>query len=302
MNKMHKGLFVGLLLSVITVVAFGSTLFIYQKNSSRPRQEGLVVVTSFYPMYIAAANITEGVEGLLLENLSEPETGCLHDYQMTPEDMRLLSTADVFIVNGGGIETFLGDVAKEYPELMVVEASEGLEMSEENAHVWMSVENHSKQVENITAALCRLDEKNAAAYEKNARAYMQQLSGLTEQEAALRQKTSGQKVALFHEAYAYLAQELDMQVVYVMDLDEERQISAGEVTEVLDAVEEEQIALILAEEDYGRDMGDVVEAQCDVRVLYLDTLVRGQYEKDSYIRHMTENLQMIETAVERDAL
>jgi zinc transport system substrate-binding protein len=131
---------------------------------------------------------------------------------------------------------------------------------------------------------------------------MQQLSGLTEQEAGLRQKTSGQKVALFHEAYAYLAQELDMQVVYVMDLDEERQISAGEVTEVLDAVGEEQIALILAEEDYGRDMGDVVEAQCDVRVLYLDTLVRGQYEKDSYIRHMTENLQMIETAVERDAL
>ena len=65
----------------------------------------LTVVTSFYPMYIAALNIVDGVEGVRLENLSEPQTGCLHDFQLTPEDMKLLSTADVFVINGGGIES-----------------------------------------------------------------------------------------------------------------------------------------------------------------------------------------------------
>ena len=63
----------------------------------------LTVVTSFYPMYIATLNIVDGVEGVRLENLSEPQTGCLHDFQLTPEDMKLLSTADVFVINGGGI-------------------------------------------------------------------------------------------------------------------------------------------------------------------------------------------------------
>lgn len=78
----------------------------------------LTVVTSFYPMYIATLNIVDGVEGVRLENLSEPQTGCLHDFQLTPEDMKLLSTADVFVINGGGIESFMSDVARRIRSLM----------------------------------------------------------------------------------------------------------------------------------------------------------------------------------------
>ena len=88
----------------------------------------LTVVTSFYPIYIATLNIVDGVDGVRLENLSEPQTGCLHDFQLTPEDMKLLSTADVFVINGGGIESFMSDVAKAYPKLDVVEASEDLSL------------------------------------------------------------------------------------------------------------------------------------------------------------------------------
>lgn len=92
----------------------------------------LTVVTSFYPMYIATLNIVDGVEGVRLENLSEPQTGCLHDFQLTPEDMKLLSTADVFVINGGGIESFMSDVAKAYPKLDVVEACEDVALLSED--------------------------------------------------------------------------------------------------------------------------------------------------------------------------
>ena len=92
----------------------------------------LTVVTSFYPMYIAALNIVDGVEGVRLENLSEPQTGCLHDFQLTPEGMKLLSTADVFVINGGGIESFMSDVAKAYPKLDVVEACEDVALLSED--------------------------------------------------------------------------------------------------------------------------------------------------------------------------
>ena len=90
MKKRHKGLFVSTLLAAIFVVAFGCTFFIYQKQEKNAKAEDLTVVTSFYPMYIAALNVCDGVEGIHLENLSEPQTGCLHDYQLTPEDMKLL--------------------------------------------------------------------------------------------------------------------------------------------------------------------------------------------------------------------
>ena len=78
--------------------------------------EKVIVVTSFYPMYIATENVAGDCTAIEVKNLSEPQTGCLHDFQLTPEDMKLLSTADMFVINGGGMESFLDDVTKQYPK------------------------------------------------------------------------------------------------------------------------------------------------------------------------------------------
>ena len=212
MKKRHKGLFVSALLAAIFVVAFGCTFFIYQKQEKNAKAEDLTVVTSFYPMYIAALNVCDGVEGIHLENLSEPQTGCLHDYQLTPEDMKLLQTADVFIVNGGGIENFLTDVAKACPNLTIINASQGLDLIEDNAHAWMSVALHEKQVDNIAEGLAAADADHSKAYAKNAKAYQKKLQALEKQEEEMTQYTKGRSVVLFQEAYEYLARDLGLEV------------------------------------------------------------------------------------------
>ena len=56
--------------------------------------DGLTVVTSFYPVYLLAANVTDGVEGVTLKNMTQPQTGCLHDYELTTEDMKTLEGAE----------------------------------------------------------------------------------------------------------------------------------------------------------------------------------------------------------------
>ncbi len=101
--------------------------YVSQTQEQTDGQE-LTVVTSFYPMYIAAENVIGDADGVRLENLSEPQTGCLHDFQLTPEDMKLLSTADVFIINGGGIESFMKEVAEAYPNLKIIEACENISL------------------------------------------------------------------------------------------------------------------------------------------------------------------------------
>jgi len=54
----------------------------------------------------------EGREKVTLTNLAPPNTGCLHDYVLTPDNMRKLEKADVFVANGAGAESFLLTVAK----------------------------------------------------------------------------------------------------------------------------------------------------------------------------------------------
>lgn len=284
----------------------------------------LTVVTSFYPMYIATLNIVDGVEGVRLENLSEPQTGCLHDFQLTPEDMKLLSTADVFVINGGGIESFMSDVAKAYPKLDVVEACEDVALlseddadsdhdhdheadaesdsahdhdhGDENAHAWMSVPRYRTMVQTIASRLAKKDAKHADEYYANAKAYDAKLAVLEEKINSLKSLTNGQNIIIFHEAYAYVADDFSMNACYLLDLDEERSVSAGEIKQVISAIKDDGVSVILAEELYGKSMGDTVSRETDVHVIYIDPLNRGEYDKDSYLYGMEHNIELIKEA------
>lgn len=312
----------------------------------------LTVVTSFYPMYIATLNIVDGVEGVRLENLSEPQIGCLHDFQLTPEDMKLLSTADVFVINGGGIESFMSDVAKAYPKLDVVEACEDVALlseddadsdhdhdheadaesdsdhdhdheadaesdsdhvhdheadaesdsahdhdhGDENAHAWMSVPRYRTMVQTIASRLAEKDVKHADEYYANAKEYDAKLAVLEEKINSIKSLTNGQNIIIFHEAYEYVADDFSMNVCYLLDLDEERSVSAGEVKQVIGAIKDEGGSVILAEELYGKSMGDTVSRESDVNVVYIDPLNRGEYDKDSYLEGMEHNIELIKDA------
>ena len=93
-----------------------------------------------------------------------------------------------------------------------------------------------------------------------------------------------------------MADDLGMNVCYLLDLDEERSVSAGEVRDVINAIKNDGVSVVLAEELYGKDMGDTVSRETDVDVVYIDPLNRGDYEKDSYIDGMRKNIELVREA------
>lgn len=359
----NKYVFVVVMLVCILVASMGlTTIYVNSTKTvtAEKKADDIKIVTSFYPMYIATANIVKDIDGVTIENLSEPQTGCLHDFQMTPADMKLLSTADVFVVNGGGIEGFMSEVASAYPDLKIVEAcgnvsllgSEEIETDvheqeaeheidshdheaeeahdhetavhdheaeeehvneshdtddeheghnhdhgEGNAHAWMSVAAYRNQVSTIASELARINPKNSEKYNDNAKKYDDKLARLQEKQDELKALASGKNIIIFHEAYEYVASDYGMNVCYTMDLDEERQVSAGEVAEVIDEINENNVSLILAEELYGKNMGDTVLKEADVKVVYIDALNRGDYSLDSYIDGMTSNIDKIKSVL-----
>lgn len=326
----NKYVFTAVLLAMILFVGSVLTMAYVraEQKKEQAKDEDLLVVTSFYPMYVAAENVIDDVEGVTLENLSEPQTGCLHDYQLTAADMKLLSKADVFIVNGGGIESFLSDVAESYPDLKIVQACDGIDLLEsaegtgeshndlssnedadhddhdhsehshgdENAHVWMNLADYQIQVQNICNGLSEADSAHAEQYAKNAQTYQGKVQELQQEAAELASQIASQPVVVFHEAYEYIVQEYGLTLAGEMNLDEERQVSAGEVADILHAIEENHVSVVLAEKLYGTDMGKMVAKQSGVKVIYLDTLTRGDYSADSYLEGMKNNIEQLKEA------
>lgn len=326
----NKYVFTAVLLAMILFVGSVLTMAYVraEQKKEQAKDEDLLVVTSFYPMYVAAENVIGDVEGVTLENLSEPQTGCLHDYQLTAADMKLLSKADVFIVNGGGIESFLSDVAESYPDLKIVQACDGIDLLEsaegtgeshndlssnedadhddhdhsehshgdENAHVWMNLADYQIQVQNICNGLSEADSAHAEQYAKNAQTYQGKVQELQQEAAELASQIASQPVVIFHEAYEYIVQEYGLQLAGEMNLDEERQVSAGEVADILHSIEDNHVSVVLAEKLYGTDMGEMVAKQSGVKVVYLDTLTRGDYSADSYLEGMRSNIEQLKEA------
>ena len=70
-------------------------------------------------------NVAGGIPGVSVQNFTQPTTGCWHDYSVSPDDMKKLVGADLLVINGAGMESFLTNIIKQYPKMKLVDLSEG---------------------------------------------------------------------------------------------------------------------------------------------------------------------------------
>ena len=80
-------------------------------------------------------------------SLTGPTTGCLHDYQLSPDNRITLSGASLLAVNGAGAESFLDGVLAQSPDLPVVDTSAGVPLIESGEHHEHEGHDHSEQEE-----------------------------------------------------------------------------------------------------------------------------------------------------------
>ena len=148
----------------------------------------LQIITTFYPMYYFAKQVTGNMANveMLISNGVEP-----HDWEPTSKDLIKIQDADVFIYNSQYFETWTEKVFNSIntSNLKVVEASKGIELMDSNIkegqqnqggsaatkdpHVWLSPVLAQKEVDNIAKVIEKADPKNKVQYEKNADALKQ---------------------------------------------------------------------------------------------------------------------------------
>lgn len=276
----------------------------------------LRVVTSFYPMYVHTLNVAGGVEGVTVENLTEPISGCLHDFQLTTTHMRRLSDADALVVNGGGMETFIEKAVAQRPGLKIVEASRGIRFLKNeaghchdhghghhhdhddfNEHVWVSPELAIRQVWNIAKGLADIDPARGDAYRANAKAYADKLGALRERMATELRPLRGKRVVTFHEAFPYFAREFGLEVAAVVQREPGSDPSPKELAETIDLVRSSKVVAVFAEPQYPASGAQAIRRETGVQFGVLDPVVTGPESpdkaRDAYLVAMEKNLAVL---------
>jgi len=263
----------------------------------------LTIATSFYPMYLAAINITKDVPGVKVVNMTQPATGCLHDYQLKPDDLKTLSEAQIFIVNGAGMESFMDKVVNQLPNLKIIDASKGIPLikgdGEEggNPHLWVSVSNAIQQVKNIGLQLAALDPDHAAQYSANTTAYVDKLEALRAKMHQALDDVKKRDIITFHEAFPYFAQEFNLNIVAVIEREPGSEPSAAELAETIETVKKSKIKALFAEPQYPVKAAETIARETEAKVFILDPVVTGPMEPDAYLNIMEANLNILEEAL-----
>lgn len=292
-----------------------SAVLLCSCGKSINKEKNFTVVTSFYPMYVFTKNITDGAENVSVINMTEPQTGCLHDYQLLPEDLKTLEKADVFVINGGGMEAFMEKIYENMNELKIIIASDGIELmslecdephdheqeKEFNSHVWTYVPNAVKEIENITEGLCGIDPSNEQVYKDNAGKYIAELNKIHEEFKAFAEEEKNDiNMVVTHEAFDYMAKGYGFKIAGRIMSEHNSQPSAGEISALAEKINNENVIGIFKEPQYPEGAINTLAKETNITVFELDPMVTGSDEfMGVYESKMRNNLKTIEKAVKQ---
>jgi len=301
MRSTTKILSLLLLVLSVALVGCGGT----DKPAEKKTAEPFRIVTSFYPMYVATINITDGVDGVEVYNMTKPQTGCLHDYQLMTEDMKTLEKADAFVINGAGMEDFMDKVTEQQKKLKVIDASRGIELIHDdeegdNPHVWLSVTDAITQVRNIADQLKEADPAHAAAYEKNAAAYIEKLTSLKSEMHAALDTVPHKDIVTFHEAFPYFAKEFNLNIIGVVEREPGTEPTPTELQETIEQVNALPTKVLFTEPQYSPAAAETIARETGAKIYTLDPVVTGEATpaaKNAYIDTMKKNMQVLKEAL-----
>ena len=270
-------------------------------------------------MYISTLNIVKDIPNVEVLNMTTSQTGCLHDYSLSTKDLKTLSNADILIINGAGMESFLDDVIDEYSDLKIIEASKGIDLIEDtehddhtedhdhedhdhdvNPHVWVSISKNIEEVSNIAEELSSLDPNHANEYQDNANEYIAKLENLKTEMHSTLDNIAHKDIITFHEAFPYFAEEFGLNIVGVIEIEPDSEPSAKEVENIISIINEKNIKALFTEPQYSSKIADTIAKETGASIYTLDPIVTGDSNEkayNDYIIKMQENLNTLKEAL-----
>ncbi|MBR5533859.1 MAG: zinc ABC transporter substrate-binding protein [Ruminiclostridium sp.] len=280
------------------------------------------LVTTTYPVYLLAQEVTRGVEGVTVTCMINQGIGCLHDYTLSIHDMKILDRADLLALNGAGLEDSMADAiaAAGCPQ---IDCSQGIELleachehdhshgeeeteeadghhHEHDNHIWMDPLRASQMLENLAEGLAQADPANAQTYRDNAQAAQVLLAQGHEEVVHLLSNLDCRELITFHDGFAYFADTFGLTILRSIEEESGSEASAHEVVEILEAIEHHALPAIFTEVNGGTATAEMIQRECGIPIYALDMMMSGPTEGNvgvqTYLDRIIQNAETLQEA------
>ncbi len=281
-------------------------------NDLELQKKEITVATSFYPVYIFTLNLLNGIEELNVKCMAEQSVGCLHDYTLTAKDAKLLNDAQVLVINGAGMESFLQDAFESAENISVIDSSKNIELicneehhheenehhhHHENSHIWLSVENAKKQVDNIKNGLLSEFPQHKSKIEENYSEYIKRLDVVEKEGKTVFSIAKNLNTISFHGAFEYLALDMGFDISATIESDEGYEPSAKELADLSKKIKNHNIKALLVAPDYSGSSAEILKRETNTEIYVINPVISGEEKLTAYEDIMKENYSIILKAV-----
>jgi zinc transport system substrate-binding protein len=292
------------LLAAIVILLFGCA----QTNESAGNGK-LKVVASFYLMYDFAKNV--GGDRVELTTLIPPGVSP-HEFEPTPSAIRQLSDADVFIMNGAGMESWVPNLLEgvSNEKLLVVDTSSGIplvssqdsDVTGSDPHIWLDPVLAKRQVIAIKEALVKADPAGKEYYEQNAAAYEAKLDSLDSKIRAEMATCRKKDILITHATLAYFCKEYGCTQIPIEGVSEEGEPSPAELAKIIDQARAQNVTAVYFENLISPRSSQTIASEINGQVLMFNTVHGVTPEEqalgENYISLMEENLANIKKGLD----
>ncbi len=288
----------------------------------------LHVLATTFPVYQITRNVINGVDGIDLDLMIPAGLGCPHDYALTPQDMHKLAKADLLVINGLGMEEFLGaPLKKANAQLQVIDSSAGIadilqqkakghdehqdahHHEEEqhhhhagpNPHLFASPRMAALLAGNIARALAQQKPDAAQALLTNGKTYSEQLQQLADTMTQAAKGLVNRRIVTQHGVFDYLARDMGLEVVAVVQAHAGQSPSASEMLEIVKNIKEKKAGAVFTEPQYPAAIGKTIAHEAGIQAARLDPVANGPENAplNYYQQVMQTNLTTLEQTLGR---
>jgi manganese/iron transport system substrate-binding protein len=241
-----------------------------------------------------------------VDSLTKPGSE-IHGYEPTPRDIVKTQRASLVLWNGLNLERWFEkffENVRGVPQVVLTQGIEPMGITEgpytgrANPHAWMSPANALVYVENIRAALARVDPAHAAAYATNAAAYSAKIRALDAPvRAQIERIPAAQRWLVTSEgAFSYLCRDYGLRQLYLWPINADAQGTPQQVRRVIDLVREHKIPVVFSESTISDKPARQVAKETGARyggVLYVDSLTDASGPAPTYLDLLRYNAETI---------
>lgn len=270
---------------------------------SRPR----TVLCSVYPVYQLARIVTEGVPTLQPALLTSPDAGCPHDLMLRPQDLRAITTADIVVLHGGGLDAFAAKAVRRSgrrgPVVHGVPPHDHAAHDHDHdhpagTHAFASPAGAAHMLQRLADGLATLAPADAARLRANAARAAARLDRIAADLRSLAVSTPARRLVAQSEVFDVLVADTGLQVVGHIPAHGHGRISAAALIELVRTTRAGGAHAILAEPRAREHVADQLSRETGVPVVVFDPVASGPAEApvDHFLRTMEANAARLRAA------